>query len=294
MSYKLTYTGQQVQGYLDKVATGQAGGGTKDYNTLEHIPIINQDLSVEGFSPIVNTYYKHTGVTGEVFTQGVIYLYSGDAYKALDGEVPTKVSELTNDSGYTTNKGTVTSVAVQMNGDVKGTVTGSGTIDLGTVLTAHQDISGKQDKITSSNKLAASLVSGLSAVATSGSYNDLSNKPAIPTNYVTTDTAQIIESEKTFEDIIGTTIIHGSSVEIKASSQGSSQLKVLNIHSSAVIDITGEESGLIAIEAPIALGGNRGTAGQVLVSQGANNAPQWVTPAIQAASLSGTTLTLTL
>lgn len=38
----------------------------------------------------------------------------------------------------------------------------------------------KQDKITSSNKLSASLVSGLSTVATSGSYNDLSNKPTIP------------------------------------------------------------------------------------------------------------------
>lgn len=41
-------------------------------------------------------------------------------------------------------------------------------------------ISGKQDKITSSNKLAASLVSGLATVATSGSYNDLKNKPSIP------------------------------------------------------------------------------------------------------------------
>ena len=57
--------------------------------------------------------------------------------------VPTKVSELTNDSGYTTNKGTVTSVSVKMNGASKGTVTSSGTIDLGTVITAHQDISGK-------------------------------------------------------------------------------------------------------------------------------------------------------
>lgn len=38
----------------------------------------------------------------------------------------------------------------------------------------------KQDKITSSNKLAASLVSGLATVATSGSYNDLTNKPSIP------------------------------------------------------------------------------------------------------------------
>ena len=50
--------------------------------------------------------------------------------------VPTKVSQLTNDSGYTTNKGTVTSVAIKMNGSEKGKVTSSGTIDLGTVLTA--------------------------------------------------------------------------------------------------------------------------------------------------------------
>ncbi len=62
--------------------------------------------------------------------------------------VPIKVSELTNDSGYTTNKGTVTSVSVKMNGASKGTVTSSGTIDLGTVITSHQDISGKLDKTT--------------------------------------------------------------------------------------------------------------------------------------------------
>lgn len=41
-------------------------------------------------------------------------------------------------------------------------------------------ISGKQNEITSSNKLSASFVDGLSTVATSGSYNDLSNKPTIP------------------------------------------------------------------------------------------------------------------
>lgn len=38
----------------------------------------------------------------------------------------------------------------------------------------------KQNEITSSNKLSASFVDGLSTVATSGSYNDLSNKPTIP------------------------------------------------------------------------------------------------------------------
>lgn len=52
--------------------------------------------------------------------------------------VPTKVSELTNDSGFTTNTGTIT--GIKMNGSSKGT---SGVVDLGTVITAHQDISGK-------------------------------------------------------------------------------------------------------------------------------------------------------
>lgn len=52
--------------------------------------------------------------------------------------VPVKVSELTNDSGFTTNKGTIT--GINMNGASKGT---SGIVDLGTVITAHQDISGK-------------------------------------------------------------------------------------------------------------------------------------------------------
>lgn len=81
------------------------------------------------------------------------------------------------DGGEASSGGTVTSVSVKMNGSVKGTVTTSGTIDLGTVVT---DVSGKQDKITADNKLDASLVSGLATVATSGSYNDLSDKPTIP------------------------------------------------------------------------------------------------------------------
>ena len=57
---------------------------------------------------------------------------------------PNPVTESTvSNWGFTKNTGTVTSVAVKMNGATKGTVTSSGTIDLGTVITAHQDISGK-------------------------------------------------------------------------------------------------------------------------------------------------------
>lgn len=65
-----------------------------------------------------------------------------------------------------TEKYTGTITGITMNGTSKGT---SGVVNLGTVITSHQDISGKADK------------SSLATVATSGSYNDLDDKPTIPT-----------------------------------------------------------------------------------------------------------------
>lgn len=63
---------------------------------------------------------------------------------ALTAQIPT--SSTVSGWGFTKNTGTVTSVAVKMNGTTKGTVTSSGTIDLGTVITSHQDISGLMPK----------------------------------------------------------------------------------------------------------------------------------------------------
>ena len=63
--------------------------------------------------------------------------------------------------GFTKNKGTITEV--KMNGVSKGT---NGTVDLGTVITEHQDISGKQDEITD----LADIRSGASKGATALQY----------------------------------------------------------------------------------------------------------------------------
>ena len=52
-----------------------------DYNKLDSIPVINQDLSASGFTPTANTYYRHTGATTDTFTQGVIYLYDTAYHK---------------------------------------------------------------------------------------------------------------------------------------------------------------------------------------------------------------------
>ena len=214
---------------------GLTGGGTLEANrTISHADTSSQEsVSASGRRYItgvtLDDYGHVTGLTTGTETVNVPTVNNGTLTIQKNGTsvgeftanqsgnvtanitVPTKTSDLTNDSGYTTNKGTVTSVSVKMNGTSKGTVTSSGTIDLGTVLTSHQDISGKQDvlstaqmaaansgitsakvtkydgyestingkqaAITDSNKLSASLVSGLATVATSGSYSDLQNIP---------------------------------------------------------------------------------------------------------------------
>lgn len=69
--------------------------------------------------------------------------------------------------GFTKNNGTVTSVTVKMNGATKGTVTSSGTIDLGTVITAHQDISGKANLAGNNTFTGGQTITG----QTSGGYS---------------------------------------------------------------------------------------------------------------------------
>lgn len=59
--------------------------GTTVYNNLSDIPIINQDLSASGFTPVENSYYRHTGTTTASFTKGVIYFWNGTGYAALSG-----------------------------------------------------------------------------------------------------------------------------------------------------------------------------------------------------------------
>ena len=68
---------------------------------------------------------------------------------ALKSDIPTKVSELTNDSGYTTNKGTVTQVKI--NGATK-SPNSAGLVDLGTGFAKTADLPIKSATLNSSTK----------------------------------------------------------------------------------------------------------------------------------------------
>lgn len=124
-------------GDLADVATS---GNYNDLTNKPSIPTKTSDLTNDdGFI---------TGIT------------SGDVTTAL-GYTPYDAS---NPAGYTNNAGTIT--GIKMNGTSKGT---SGVVDLGTVITAHQDISGKAN------------TADLADVAFSGDYNDLDNTPSVVT-----------------------------------------------------------------------------------------------------------------
>ena len=84
----------------------------------------------------------------------------------LKAIIPTKTSELQNDSGYLTQHNPVDSSLSETSENAVQNKVVKGALD------------GKSD---TGHTHTASEVSGLSAVATSGSYNDLSNTPTIPT-----------------------------------------------------------------------------------------------------------------
>lgn len=75
------YTYEAYISYIGNIRGPQGAPGTTDYNVLDNIPVINQDLSASGFTPVANTYYRHTGATTDTFTQGVIYLYDTTYHK---------------------------------------------------------------------------------------------------------------------------------------------------------------------------------------------------------------------
>lgn len=70
---------------LNEAGEWQLGGGETDYSRLTNVPITLANLADKDFIPEANTYYEHLGETTENFVKGIIYLYDGTEYKAIDG-----------------------------------------------------------------------------------------------------------------------------------------------------------------------------------------------------------------
>lgn len=160
-----------------------------DYNKLDSIPVINQDLSASGFTPVANTYYRHTGATTDTFTQGVIYLYD-TAYHKL-GE---------SGGGTTLNKYTVSKPSINLFAKIylnaKGNVSGAFGVNIDHQLDHGFSIGAM--RLTSGDNIRATICNGIGTTAiyvgeilirgmNSSPYVDTgnSNVVAISTNSVT-------------------------------------------------------------------------------------------------------------
>ena len=75
ISYSLEIVGTDTEGLFELINgyVPEIPSVSSNYDDLSNIPVINQDLSATGFTPVKDTYYRHTGTTNRDYTKGVIY-----------------------------------------------------------------------------------------------------------------------------------------------------------------------------------------------------------------------------
>ena len=166
---------------------GSGSGGGGDINVIESVKVNGSALT-----PDANKAVNITAVPASIVTQDTIHRFVSDSEKktwdkkvsnvqadwnATSGlsqilnkpTIPVAVTESTVSGwGFTKNTGTVT--GVKMNGTTKNPT--SGVVDLGTVITSHQDISGKADKSAAIGSLSLSLDSTNYKITLSGTKVD--------------------------------------------------------------------------------------------------------------------------
>ena len=120
-----------------------------------------------------------------------------------------------------------------MNGTSKGT---SGVVNLGTVITAHQDISGKAN------------TSDLATVATSGSYNDLSNKPSIPDTSTFATKSELNGKQDTISDLASIRINSGKSIADMTSNSDGTVITTLINGDTYTIDLNHEHPQYLDVD----------------------------------------------
>lgn len=172
------YTAQTLTAAQKSQARSNIGAGTSNfsgnYNDLSHLPTIpaaanNGTLTIQKNGTKVQTFTANqsSSVTANI-------------------TVPTKVSELTNDSGFITSDGSVKRV-IDYNDTSKNIKIGysgagitGGDIKYIAGYTVSDGTTGNVARIKDISKDALKSWLGYATVATSGSYNDLTDKPTTP------------------------------------------------------------------------------------------------------------------
>ena len=169
-----------LNGYATQAWVGQQGYITG---------ITSSDVTTAlGYTPYnssnPNGYITSSALTPYVLSADLAIVATSGSYNDLSDKptIPSAVTEATVSGwGFTKNTGTVTSVnnVSPVNGNV--------TLSIPTVPTNISAFTNDSGYITNSALTPYALSADLASVATSGSYNDLSDKPTIPAAQVNSD-----------------------------------------------------------------------------------------------------------
>jgi hypothetical protein len=170
VDFQSKYSGEQVEEMLDQIANGEIGGGGIETETdpifsASPAASITDAKKAEWDNKVDNVSGKQ--LSTEDFTTALKTKLEGLS-NYDDAELANAISTLRNDFDKLVSGDTTT--AIKTFNEVIAFLDGiQDTQDLsGIIASIEQQIAGKMDKVT------------LATVATSGSYNDLSNKPTIP------------------------------------------------------------------------------------------------------------------
>ena len=120
-------------------------------------------IAITTYNSIIGAYRVNIALDGTMSSNAIKDLETTDAFQHFAwGEVPTTYLKITDAESTYAKKTSIPTVndpkvSIKMNGAEKGSFTlnqaSAGEVDLGTVLTEHQDISGKQDKLISGTNI---------------------------------------------------------------------------------------------------------------------------------------------
>lgn len=197
MSYNSKYTGEQVEGYLDKIANGEIGGGIE----AETDPVFSASPAATITDAKITEWNDHTEMLNSIDLDLSALTYAiGDKVDKVTGKglstedftsaLKSKLEGLSNydDTKLSNALSTLrtdfdklvsgdTTTAIKTFNEIVAFLDGiEDSQDLeGIIASIEQQIAGKMDRVT------------LATVATSGSYEDLKNKPTIPAEQVNAD-----------------------------------------------------------------------------------------------------------